>query len=261
MSELLETEVDQLTIRVFASRREMGDAAGKDVASRIRQLQKQQNIVRMIFAAAPSQNELLAYLAADETIDWSRIDVFHMDEYIGLPYDAPQRFSSFLVEHLFEKVKPRNVYLIEDEDGLDAACVRYTKLLNEAPIDIVCLGIGENGHIAFNDPPVADFDDPKTIKPVTLDDACRQQQVNDGCFPSFDEVPERALTLTIPALLAGKHLYCVVPGKTKRDAVRNVVKGSISTTCPASILRTHDNCIMYTDKDAYQLIIEEDAVR
>lgn len=254
MSLVSEQKVDLLQVKVFSSRQEMGDAAGKDVAKCIADLLKQQDIVRIIFAAAPSQNELLAYLANDENIDWQRIDVFHMDEYIGLPTRAPQRFSSFLVSHLFKKVKPRKVYLIDDQKGLNIAAANYSKLLKEAPFDIVCLGIGENGHIAFNDPPVADFDDPEVIKPVLLDDACRQQQVNDGCFPTFDDVPEKALTLTIPTLMSGKYLYCVVPGKTKNKAVKEVLTGEISTACPASILRQHQNCTLYVDEDAYNLV-------
>lgn len=254
MSQLLEKKIDLLQVRVYTSRADMGAAACKDVVSRIHALLSQQETVRMIFAAAPSQLELLAGLAADQTIPWQQIEAFHMDEYIGLPLGAPQRFSSFLTTHLFEKVKPRSVHLIDDRQGWAHAYLTYTKLLDEAPVDIVCLGIGENGHIAFNDPPVADFNDPETIKAVTLDNMCRQQQVNDGCFPTFDDVPLQALTLTIPALLSGRYLYCVVPGKTKSEAVKNVVEGGISTDCPASVLRTHPNCMMYTDTDAWSRV-------
>ncbi|RYE17419.1 MAG: glucosamine-6-phosphate deaminase, partial [Sphingobacteriaceae bacterium] len=189
-----------------------------------------------------------------KTINWQRIDVFHMDEYIGLPDGALQRFSSFLVDHLFAEVKPRTVNLIDDVIGTENALFNYAKLIEETPIDIVCLGIGENGHIAFNDPPVADFNDPEIIKQVILDDACRQQQVNDDCFPNFDEVPKSALTLTIPTLLAGKYLYCVVPGKTKNKAIKEVLTGEITTACPASILRKHINCTLFTDLDAYNLM-------
>lgn len=254
MATTLQNQVDQLKVKVFATRAEMGAAAAADAAACISELLSAQDIVRIIFAAAPSQNEVLAQLVADKSIDWSRIDVFHMDEYIGLPVGAEQRFSTFLTQHLFDQVKPRRVNLIDDRDGLDAALERYEALLKEAPIDIVCLGIGENGHIAFNDPPVADFNDTKIIKPVELDDACRQQQVNDGCFPTFDDVPETALTLTIPALLSGKHLFCVVPGKTKSEAIKNVITGDITTACPASILRRHPDCTLYTDTDAYSLV-------
>lgn len=254
MSLVIDKKVDLLQVKVFTSRAEMGAAAGKAVSDRIKLLLDQQDIVRIIFAAAPSQNEVLAYLTKDKNINWQRIDVFHMDEYIGLPTAAPQRFSSFLVYHLFAEVKPRTVNLIDDNKGIETALFTYAELINKAPMDIVCLGIGENGHIAFNDPPVADFNDPKIIKQVILDDACRQQQVNDGCFPNFDAVPKSALTLTIPALLSGKYLYCVVPGKTKNKAIKEVLTGEIITACPASILRQHQNCILFTDTNAYNLV-------
>ncbi len=253
MSLVIETKVGLLQVKVFASRAEMGEAAGKAVSDCIKTLFDQQEIVRIIFAAAPSQNEVLAYLAKDKNIDWQRIDVFHMDEYIGLPEAAPQRFSSFLVDRLFAEVKPRTINLIDDANGIESAVFTYSGLIEEAAIDIVCLGIGENGHIAFNDPPVADFADPKLVKQVILDEACRQQQVNDGCFPNFNAVPESALTLTIPALMSGKYLYCTVPGKTKKQAVKEVLTGEITAACPASILRNHQNCTLFTDTDAYTL--------
>ncbi|MEO0331852.1 MAG: glucosamine-6-phosphate deaminase, partial [Bacteroidota bacterium] len=210
----------------------------------------EQDELRMIFAAAPSQNEMLEYLAQSDQINWSRITAFHMDEYIGLPVDAPQRFANFLKEKLFDRVTLRAVHLIEGNDNPTQECQRYADLLVEKPIDIVCLGIGENGHIAFNDPPVADFEDPQMVKVVDLDARCRQQQVNDGCFASLDTVPTQAITLTIPMLMSGKYLYCVVPGSTKREAVDNTLNGPISTDCPASILRTHQDCQLYLDTES-----------
>ncbi|WP_420151411.1 glucosamine-6-phosphate deaminase [Spirosoma sp.] len=247
----LSQQVDALRVRVFETRKAMGTAAGKDVAAKINELLREKEILRIVFAAAPSQNELLDYLANDQTIDWSRIDVFHMDEYVGLSVDAPQRFAHFLTQKLFAKVNPRTVNLIDDSAGAVAACEQYAQLLKQAPIDIVCLGIGENGHLAFNDPPVADFVDSELIKRVQLDDVCRQQQVNDGCFATFDDVPEEALTLTIPTLLSGQHLFCVVPGPTKHDAIQNTLYGPITTECPASILRQHPACTLYVDRDSY----------
>lgn len=243
--------VDSLKVKVFNDRRALGAAAGAEVAERIKQLLSEKHGIRIIFAAAPSQNELLNYLSEDESIDWSRITTFHMDEYNGLPLDAPQKFSRFLREHLFNQVKPGTVHLIDSSNESEEECRRYGELLRQAPIDIVCLGIGENGHIAFNDPPVADFNDPEVIKAVELEDACRQQQVNDGCFPSFEDVPTHALTLTIPTLLSGSHLFCVVPGPTKRKAVERTLNGSISTECPSTILRKHPDCTLYLDRDSY----------
>jgi len=238
-------------VRVYENRDAMGSAAGADVAARIRELLSKQERVRMIFAAAPSQNEFLQRLGREEGIDWSRITAFHMDEYIGLPKDAPQMFGRYLQEHLFSRVNPGEVHLIDSSRPIEQECRRYGDLLRRAPIDIVCLGIGENGHLAFNDPPVADFEDPEVMKPVELDEVCRRQQVNDGCFPNVHAVPTHALTLTIPALLSGRFLYCIVPGKTKRNAVRSALYGPITTECPASILRQHPDCTLYLDRDAY----------
>ncbi len=245
-----ERQVDRLKIRAFATRQQMGHAAGSDAAARLKSLLAKKS-VRMVFAAAPSQNETLATLAATPDIDWSRVTAFHMDEYIGLAADAPQRFGTYLREHIFKLVKPGQVHYIDSSSDAAAECVRYSQLLQAGPIDMVLLGIGENGHIAFNDPPVADFDDREWIKPVELDNACRQQQVNDGCFPTFAAVPTHALTLTIPALMSGAHLFCSVPGPTKRAAVQRTLAGPISTECPSTILRRHSDCMMYVDKDSY----------
>lgn len=244
-----EGQKDKLTYYVFKNRDDMGRAAAADIAGQIVKLQKEQGEIRMIFAAAPSQNEVLDYLIQDSRIRWEDMTAFHMDEYIGLPNDAPQLFQNFLKERLFDKVSLKQVHLINSSDKEEVE--RYTRLLQEAPIDIVCLGIGENGHIAFNDPPVADFEDEHMIKKVELEDACRQQQVNDGCFSSLEDVPLYAFTLTIPALLAAGSMYCAVPGRTKAEAVRQTLNGPISTACPATILRTHAQAKLYLDKDSF----------
>ena len=244
-------QVDKLKVKVYADRKALGAAAGAEAAAKIKQLLADKAEIRIVFAAAPSQNEFLETLRADPDIDWSRVTAFHMDEYIGLPEDAPQKFSRFLRDRIFDIVKPGRVHLIDSSNSAEAECKRYGDLIREAPIDVVCLGIGENGHIAFNDPPVADFNDPHVIKVVELDDACRQQQVNDGCFPTFDDVPTHALTLTIPTLMSGAHLFCMVPGPTKRNAVRRTLNGPISTECPSTVLRTHPDCTLYVDRDSY----------
>jgi glucosamine-6-phosphate deaminase len=227
-----------------------------DVAAALRDRLARQPRARIIFAAAPSQGEMLDTLGRAAGIDWSRVTAFHMDEYLDLAEGAPQRFGHFLRAHLFDRVAPGEAHFLaarpiagDDDPAAAAECARYAALLHAAPIDIVCLGIGENGHIAFNDPPVADFADPATVKPVELDATCRQQQVNDGCFERLDAVPRRALTLTIPALLSGAHLFCTVPGPTKRAAIRQTLGGPIATSCPASILRQHPDCTLYTDRD------------
>jgi 6-phosphogluconolactonase/glucosamine-6-phosphate isomerase/deaminase len=243
--------VESLKVEVYANRNEMGTAAGHDVAEKMKELLNHKERIRMVFAAAPSQNEFLQTLKSIEGIDWSRVIAFHMDEYIGLPLDAPQRFGTFLCKGLFDEVKPGVVHLIDSSNDIEEECLRYGKMIEEAPIDIVCLGIGENGHIAFNDPPVADFDEKALVKSVELDRACRQQQVNDGCFSALEEVPTHALTLTIPALFAGAHLFCIVPGSTKTAAVKRTLNGPISTECPSTILRRHRFCTLYVDRDSY----------
>jgi len=237
-----------MNTEIFPTRREMGLAAANAAADFLRRTLLKQELVRAIFAAAPSQNEMLAALREAEGVDWSRVVAFHMDEYIGLDAAAPQRFAAFLKERLFERLPFREIHLIEPE-GIEPI-ENYEKLLKAAPIDLVCLGIGENGHIAFNDPPVADFADPVWVKVVDLDDACRRQQVNDGCFPTFDAVPKQAITLTIPALFSGKRLICTVPGPTKRQAVIRTLNDPISTACPATILRNHDACTLFLDGES-----------
>ncbi len=242
---------DKLTVEIYDTRAEMGKAAGMMAAKRIKDCLAEKDEVNVIFAAAPSQNEMLETLLSADGIEWERVNAFHMDEYIGLAADAPQGFGNFLKAHIFAHLPFKSVnYINCAATDADAECERYTALLKENPTDIVLLGIGENGHIAFNDPHVADFNDEKTVKAVKLDDICRQQQVNDGCFESLEQVPEYALTLTIPTLFAAKHLVCTVPAATKAWAVNETVGGEISEKCPATIMRKHDSAIMYCDRDS-----------
>ena len=205
----------------------------------------------MLFAAAPSQNETLEALVQQPGIDWTRVNAFHMDEYVGLPADAPQSFGRYLREHVFSLRPFKSInYIDGNAADPEKECERYSELLKTYPTDIVMLGIGENGHIAFNDPDEADFDDPKAVKVVRLDDICRRQQVNDGCFRSIDDVPKQALTLTIPTLFKASFLFCSVPAATKREAVRTTVCGEISERVPATIMRRHANATLYLDTDS-----------
>ncbi len=242
---------DTLRIEIFDTREKMGQAAAKDIAAAIKELLRTKDEINMIFAAAPSQSDCHRALREDESIDWSRVNAFHMDEYIGLSPDAPQGFGNFLRRALFDILPFKSVNLI-DSSAADAAaeCERYTALLKNNPCDIVVMGVGENGHIAFNDPPVADFNDSLTVKPVKLDEICRQQQVNDGCFATIDEVPTHAITLTVPTLMAPPTVFCIVPGKTKAQAIYDMLELSIDESCPASILRTHKNATLYLDADS-----------
>lgn len=250
-----EFKKDNLKVNVFDTRENMGKKAAQDVISKIKELLSKKDEINMVFAAAPSQNEFLEALVNAEGIDWERINAFHLDEYIGLYDDAPQRFGNFLKDKIFSRVNFKTVnYLNGNAEDIKEECQRYEELLERYPIDVACIGIGENGHIAFNDPHVADFKDKHTVKRVTLDEKCRNQQVNDGCFKSIDEVPKHALTMTVPAIFASKYIFCIVPGKTKATAIKDTLEGPIEEACPASILRKHTNAMLYIDKDSASLI-------
>jgi glucosamine-6-phosphate deaminase len=247
--------VELLHVHVHPDRATMGATAATQAARILRETIAKQGNARIIVASAPSQDELIAGLVAAPDIDWSRVTVFHMDEYVGLSADHPASFRHYQQQHLLAQVRPAAFHGIcgEVSDPL-GECKRYAALLKEASIDLVCMGIGENGHIAFNDPPVADFDDPYAVKLVELDVACRQQQVNDGCFPSFDSVPRQAITLTCPALMSGRTLVCVVPGPRKAVAVTNMLCGPVGAACPATILRRHADATLHLDMKSAGLL-------
>jgi len=246
---------DLLDVKIYETRSEMGKAAAADIKACLLSLLAKKETVNMIFAAAPSQNDVLKELVSDKDIKWEKVNAFHMDEYIGLEKCAPQRFSNFLTEKIFSKVNFKSVNLIDaTSKNVEEEISRYSKLLKEFPPHIVVLGIGENGHIAFNDPGFADFNDKKLVKEVTLDEKCRQQQVNDGCFDCLDKVPKTALTLTVPALVSAKYLFCVVPTTLKAQAVYDTVCGEVTENCPASILRTKDGAILYLDSESAKLL-------
>ena len=255
-----ETSVKEgrMAIKRLESPQELGACAAEDVAECLKELLGQQEQVNMIFAAAPSQDEFLESLRGRDDIEWGRINAFHMDEYIGLPPQAPQRFGTYLRTHIMGCVPFRSVhYLDGSAKDIQSECQRYAALLHQFPVDIVCLGIGENGHIAFNDPDNAQFHDPAAVKPVTLDLICRNQQVHDGCFSTLEEVPTQALTLTVPSLYAGRYLFCMVPGKKKAAAVKETVEGEISEACPASVMRQHPHAVLYLDPDSASLLKED----
>lgn len=243
--------VEQLCVEIHRSRAELGRMAAMAAAAHLSTVLSRQDGARVIFACAPSQDEFLAVLTSAPEVDWRRVTAFHMDEYVGLAAAHPAGFRSYLRAHLTSRVRLKRVHeLTGDAASPEAECRRYAELLSQAPIDLVCLGIGENGHIAFNDPPVADFRDPAMVKLVALDRPCREQQVNDGCFPRLSEVPTHALTLTIPALMSAQRMCCVVPGARKAAAVKHTLQGSVMTACPASILRKHPAATLYLDPDS-----------
>ncbi len=243
--------VSQFEVGKYSTRLHLGMAVAMDVSERIKQLLSQKEYVSIAFASAPSQNEFLDALRDDETIPWDRLICFHLDEYIGLESDNPQSFSYYLQDRLFQYRKPKQFHMILGTSPPTEECARYARLLRNNPLDIACIGIGENGHIAFNDPQVADFQDPDVIKVVELDQRSRIQQVNDGCFETLDEVPTHALSLTIPTILSAPYIYCSVPGERKKNAVYRTLYGPIDVDCPASILRQSNYCKMYLDHDSY----------
>lgn len=238
-----------LTPFIASSREELGRVAARDIANKLRERLVQQHSARIIFAAAPSQTDMLEALAEETEIDWARVTAFHMDEYLGLPADAPQRFSAYLRRTIFDRVPFGAIHLIEPGTNPQTTVDNYAALLNAAPIDLLLCGIGSNGHLAFNDPPAL-FKDPADVKIVELDDTCRQQQVDDLCFERFIDVPTEAITLSIPSLLRSDEVFCCVPGMLKADAVRDTLEGPITELCPASILRLHPSCKLYLDRDS-----------
>ena len=242
--------VDKLTVKMMETREEMGEVAATDICKKIKELLDVKEELNIIFAAAPSQNDVLQSLV-DSDVDWSRVNAYHMDEYIGFDKTEPQGFGNFLVDHIWGKAPFKSVNRIDCEaEDPEKECERYAKLLEEHPVDIIVLGIGENGHIAFNDPWVADFNDTKKVKVVMLDEMCRNQQVNDGCFATIDEVPTHAITLTCPVFIEAPQLFCIVPAKTKASAVKRTLQGAINEECPATVLREHSAAVLYLDADS-----------
>ena len=241
---------DKLKIEVYENVDEMGKAAAISVAGLLQKAISEKGFANLILATGASQFSFLEHLQMQE-IDWEKLTVFHLDEYKGMHVTHPASFRKYLKERILDKVQPKKVYYLEgDAADVDAAVAAYEAMLKTHPVDVACIGIGENGHIAFNDPPVADFNDPKLVKVVELDEACRKQQLGEGWFPTFDDVPTHALSLTIPAILNCKHISCVVPDERKAEAVYNTINAEISTACPATILRTHADTILFLDKNS-----------
>lgn len=237
--------------KIFDTRAAMGECAGAEIAAKLRELLAVKDEVNMMFAAAPSQNEVLAQLLAEKDIDWSKVNAFHMDEYIGIDPAHPAGFAGWLRRAIFGALPFKSVNYIDcTAPDPKAEAERYAALLAAHPLDICVLGVGENGHIAFNDPDVADFKDPVLAKVVTMDQRSRIQQVNDGCFAKLDEVPTEAITVTIPGLVVAKYLYCSVPAATKAKAIGRMFAGDVALDCPATILRETPNSFVYLDKDS-----------
>ena len=246
-----------LELNVLPSREETGKAAAQEVSGAMRRIIKEKGRVTVVFAAAPSQDEFLAHLSRTKNLDWSRVICFHLDEYVDLPRFHPNTFEVYLKEHLFDRVRPKAVYFMKGlKGGTRLAARQYAGLIRRAGgVDIACIGIGENGHIAFNEPG-SDIYDPQMVRLITIDARSVRQQYRDykdhpnpeARYPSLKAVPRRAMTLTIPAILAAAEIYTIVPGPQKADAVKKMWAGPISSACPSSALRLHRLVKIYLDE-------------
>ncbi len=251
MSEIMiHKKIEDLNVFIYPSTKTMGEAAAQQAAKVLREAVANKGEAFAVFATGNSQLEFLDALLK-QAIPWSKVHLFHMDEYIGISDQHPASFRKFLKEKLVDKVNPAAFHgVLGDATDSEAECNRYARLLSTQTLDLVCMGIGENGHIAFNDPPFADFNDPKLVKIVTLDETSRRQQVGEGHFPNLDAVPKDAITLTIPALLSAEHALVIVPETRKAKAVTTALTGPITPDCPASILRQTPHASLYLDVDA-----------
>lgn len=245
--------VEQLNVYTYGTREAMGAAAAEDAARRISRIIEINGAANIVFAAAPSQNDLFWALLTHD-IDWTKVRAFQQDEYIGISAEEPAGFGNFLKDALYDKVTMKDIYYLYTETSkVEEKIEEYTGLLKRYPIDLIFLGVGENGHLAFNDPPVADFDDPKMLKIVELDQVCRQQQVNDGCFSSLESVPTHALTLTLSFIRSVPEAICVVPTDRKAKAIASALHGPVTTDCPASMLRKLSGAALYLDRESAEL--------
>ena len=247
--------VDSLRVRVHATQDQLVQDAAREVRSFVQETLLAQGRATAILATGNSQIGFLDQLVRLGGVDWSKITLFHMDEYLGLPADHPASFRHYMRERVESLIRPKVFHYLEGDALLPIKeCERYAQLFRAQPIDLCCLGIGENGHLAFNDPAVADFNDNRSVKIVKLDDACKRQQVGEGYFPNPESVPSYALTLTIPALCSARKMVCIVPEKRKAEAVKAALHGPISTVCPASVLRKQANCLLFLDAESASLL-------
>ena len=251
--------VDDLSVKICASSEELSEKAALLAIDYLKSLLAQQDTVSIVLATGNSQLQFLDALLRNSDLDWSRMVLFHLDEYLGIGANHPGSFRYYLSSKVEQRVKPNKFHYIEG-DALQPIeeCDRYTKLLQKYAIDLCLLGVGDNGHIAFNEPSVADFEDTETVKIVKLETKTRQQQVNGGYFPNLDAVPQYAYTLTIPAICRAKQILCLAPGKKKADIIKSMFYGAISPECPASILRKQPQATLFLDRDAASLVMKDE---
>jgi glucosamine-6-phosphate deaminase len=241
-------------VAVYHSASDAGQAAAAQAARLIDESVRSQGRARVIGATGNSQIPLANALGQQQA-QWKAVELFHMDEYAGMKADHPASFRLWIKQRLVEKLHPDKVHYLEgDADDLEQEIERYSQLLAEAPVDLAFVGFGENGHIAFNDPPVANFKDAALVKVVTLDEACRRQQAGEGHFADVDAVPKQAATITCPGLFRANSWVCCVPEGRKAEAVRNALEGPVSEACPASLVQVHPNAYVYLDADSAALL-------
>jgi len=252
--------VDDLDVFIFRTREDSGKAAAEMAAKAILDAVSANGEANVIFAAAPSQKDLLSALKSDKRIPWAKVNAFHLDEYHTLRKGSPQRFDLYLMKNIWDEVHPGRIFPVVPQDGMkvDEIEARYKGLLKEHEPDLALLGVGENGHLAFVDPPYADFEDKATVREVELDLVCRNQQVYDGAYARLEDVPRTAVTMTIPAIMRAKAIITVVPGIRKADAVKAMLEGPVTTACPASVLRRHPNCALFLDTDSSSKLVSND---
>ncbi|HJY07606.1 MAG TPA: glucosamine-6-phosphate deaminase [Bryobacteraceae bacterium] len=255
VGELRELSFGKAHIQIYASRQDLGAAAARRAAELIQQAVREKGRARIMVATGNSQLDVVAALALRRDIPWDSVEVFHMDEYVGIEETHPSSFRYWIYNRLERHVHPARIeYIQGDAPDLDAEIARYSKMLSEAPMDLAFVGFGENGHIAFNDPHVADFQDPAVVKRVLLDDVCRAQQAGEGHFANIDSVPKEALTVTCSGLFSAASWVCAVPERRKAEAVRNALEGPISPACPASLVRRHPTANVYLDQESASLL-------
>lgn len=240
-----------MKINILDSKEELGEAAAKKAADLLKETIQKKGRVNFVAATGASQFEFLAHLTTDKSIDWSKTSMFHLDEYVGLAETHPASFRKYLKDRFISKTHPGKVYLIEG-DALDPQqeCERLNQIIRQLEIGVSFVGIGENGHLAFNDPP-ADFEIENPYIVVTLDEVCRKQQLGEGWFKNLDEVPKRAISMSVKQIMKSKNIICTVPDRRKAEAVKNCfTDDEVSPNYPASILKKHDNCFVFLDNQS-----------
>ncbi len=242
-----------MQVKIFSSRSELGQAAGKDGARLIRETLRTKGFANVILATGVSQFEMLETLVREPDLDWSKIACFHLDEYVGLPITHPASFRKYLKERFADKVPVKEFHYLNGEHDAAGECQRVGEILKKHPIDVAFVGIGENGHLAFNDPP-ADFETEEPYLIVNLDPACRRQQLGEGWFKTLDEVPKQAISMSVRQVMKSQAIICACPDLRKAQAVKACLEGPVSNMVPSSIMQQHPAAIIYLDKDSASLL-------